>query len=286
MTVNLVPFPRGYIGQENLTEEITRMIQRGTFPRFVILEGSKGSGKRTLARELIAKTLGATFIECETGVDAVREVVGKSYKSQDTVVYFIDDADWMSTAAKNTLLKVTEEPPNAAYFVVGVIDRGNILETITSRAVTFPIAPYSPEQLTDYWYDAYGQWADRWDDIKDFVRNVGDLQYFADEFMSASKGVIGFAQTVLENVATVSGVNALKIAGYFNLGDDPTKIDPEFFMHVFKMLCYKKLVAEKDETMAKWILITCRTERMLRDYHMGVLPLLDTWMFDLRSVTR
>ena len=285
MSAGLVNFPKRYFGQERLTQEIQQMIYNGHLPRFIILEGSKGSGRRTLARELIAQSMNATFIECETGVDAVRAMTEKAYKMSEPTVYFIDDADGMSTAAKNALLKVTEEPPNNAYFVLALVNRENTLGTIKSRAITFPMEPYSTEQLRDYWYSVYGQWEDRWGDIAGYVRNFGDLQYFAEEF-EKGKSVVKFAKTVLENVATVSGTNALKIADYFNLGNEPDKFDPEFFLHVFKVMCYEKLTKTGDPVMAKWILITCRAERQMGNYNLTVWGIMDTWMFELRSAAR
>ena len=275
------------IGQERLKSTIAHMIAKSRLPRFIILEGDKGSGRKTFAVEGITKELEATFVEYETGVDSVREMIEQSYRLSIPTVYFIGNADKMSLAAKNAMLKIVEEPPNNAYFVVSMQDRENTLETIRSRAMVLSMDAYSRRELEDYWMAEYPQFTDEFAEIADYARNIGDLQFFANEFITSSHRVLDFAKTVLENVATVSGVNALKIAGYFNLGDEPNKVDVEFFMYVFRVMCFKRMIAhpctQESEVMAQWVRITASTSRMLRTQGMTVLPILDMWLFDLRK---
>ena len=106
------------IGQEFVRGQLREMIELNTVPRFLILTGVKGSGKYTLAKWL-TKQMKSFLVEPELSVDAVREVVKNCYKCSGDTVYIFRDADRMSAAAKNALLKVTEEPPRQAYFEIG-----------------------------------------------------------------------------------------------------------------------------------------------------------------------
>ena len=124
------------IGQRVLRDRITGQIIKGRFPRFSIIIGEKGSGKKTLATE-IRHQLFANEVVTDTKVDSIREIIELAYKVNDTTVYIIPDCDNMSSAAANALLKVTEEPPKNAYFILTCENEENLLQTIRSRGVTY-----------------------------------------------------------------------------------------------------------------------------------------------------
>lgn len=83
------------------------------------------------------------FIEMDaashTGVDTIRQliedaaflpVIGRKR------VYLIDEAHMLSKAAFNALLKILEEPPASAIFILATTDAEKILETVRSRCFT------------------------------------------------------------------------------------------------------------------------------------------------------
>ena len=51
------------IGQHNLQSRIKQLIENRTFPRFSILVGPKGSGKKTLVEEVIRPKLNLSIID-------------------------------------------------------------------------------------------------------------------------------------------------------------------------------------------------------------------------------
>ena len=136
------------IGQERLLTRIDKMIEAG-FPRFTIICGNKQSGRKTIARR-IAKALGAYLINSSIKVDDVREIIDLAYKQTEPIVYLLADVDKMSPAAKNALLKITEEPPRKAYFIMTLQDINNTLATLKSRATVLNIDPYTPADLMKY----------------------------------------------------------------------------------------------------------------------------------------
>ena len=124
------------IGQRYLLERINGQVERGRFPRFAIFIGEKGSGKKCLA-STIADYLKYPISFVDTKVDSIREVINTAYKVDAPIIYVITDCDNMSSAAANALLKVTEEPPRNAYFILTCENEENLLQTIRSRGVTY-----------------------------------------------------------------------------------------------------------------------------------------------------
>ena len=137
------------MGQKNLLREIYEYIEKDNVPRFMMLSGSKYSGKTFLAKE-IAKQISKEVIEVDYKVDAVRDMINTAYKISNKVIYIVDDAQLMSENAKNALLKVTEEPPRKAYIILVVEDFKYIPETLISRANVLRIKKYSRDEIQDY----------------------------------------------------------------------------------------------------------------------------------------
>lgn len=83
-----------------------------------------------------------------TGVDQVREIIDAASLLPvlgTRRVYLIDEAHMLSKAACNALLKILEEPPRTALFMLATTDPGKIIETVTSRCFTlfFDPVPYA-----------------------------------------------------------------------------------------------------------------------------------------------
>ena len=72
---------------------------------------------------------------CDISVDSVREVIKNCYTVSYPMVYIFPHVEKMSLNAINSLLKITEEPPNASLFVLTVDRIDNLISTIRSRAV-------------------------------------------------------------------------------------------------------------------------------------------------------
>ena len=135
------------IGQLQLQEKINRIID--TYPKFSIFVGPKGSGKKTLAKE-VCKRLNLPIINFGTGIEDVRTAIDLAYDRFDAYCYMFPDADGMSVTAKNGLLKVTEEPPKNAYFILTLQSMSNTLGTIESRGTIFNLDPYTTDELISY----------------------------------------------------------------------------------------------------------------------------------------
>lgn len=156
------------VGQKDIVENIRKQSIKNRFFQVYILGGQFGSGKTTMAR-IIAMAAncehkdanGNPCCQCEackeildgvsmdvteidaasnTGVDNIRawkENVGFYPTFLKKKVYIIDEVHMLSSGAFNALLKVLEEPPAHAMFVLCTTEVKKIPATVRSRAAMY-----------------------------------------------------------------------------------------------------------------------------------------------------
>lgn len=156
------------VGQKDIVENIRKQSIKNRFFQVYILGGQFGSGKTTMAR-IIAMAAncehkdanGNPCCQCEackeildgvsmdvteidaasnTGVDNIRawkESVGFYPTFLKKKVYIIDEVHMLSSGAFNALLKVLEEPPAHAMFVLCTTEVKKIPATVRSRAAMY-----------------------------------------------------------------------------------------------------------------------------------------------------
>lgn len=161
------------IGHEEARAQLSSMAAGGRLPHGLILSGPRGIGKATaafaLARFLLSGAQGTALDappgnsvygrvaaggepdlltvkreegKASLGVDAVRKIAHFAHhtaaKSGGWRVVVVDDADIMTRAAQNALLKVLEEPPPRAALILVTHRLGALLPTVRSRAAVIP----------------------------------------------------------------------------------------------------------------------------------------------------
>lgn len=170
------------IGHEDIVKHFKSSIELGKVSHAYILNGEKGSGKKTLAG-IVAKSL-----QCETGdpdpcgkcksclqaesgnqpdiiwvthekpnvvsVDEIREQVindvGLKPYSSRYKIYIIPDAQLMNSQAQNALLKTLEEPPEYAIIMLLTNNVNKFLPTILSRSIVLNFKPVEPLYMIEY----------------------------------------------------------------------------------------------------------------------------------------
>ena len=165
------------LGNERLKTGLTAAFASGKLSHCYLLAGPPGSGKHTLARILTAAmecTQGArrpcgTCLQCRKVLDGVHpDVITVDDPAKKTVtvemirkaradvyikpneglrkVYIIPRAMDMNPAAQNALLKVIEEPPEYAAFLLLTEGAERLLPTIRSRCVPLQLSPLTEAQ--------------------------------------------------------------------------------------------------------------------------------------------
>lgn len=168
-------------GQDVIKNVLENQILNGKISHAYIFAGSRGVGKTTVAR-LFAKTLNCqnrakneiepcnkcesciainsssdlNIIEIDaasyTGVDNVRELrnIAKIPPEKNKYkIFIIDEAQMLSKAAFNALLKILEEPPERVIFILATTEINKIPDTILSRCQIFKFKKPSKKEIIE-----------------------------------------------------------------------------------------------------------------------------------------
>ncbi|MFM1966770.1 MAG: hypothetical protein RL134_2495 [Actinomycetota bacterium] len=157
------------VGQEHVTEPLSRALASDRMHHAYLLSGPRGCGKTSTAR-ILARSLNCAqgptpdpCGECQScidlapngpgsidvieldaashgGVDDTRELreramfapVSSRYK-----VYIVDEAHMVTNAGFNALLKLVEEPPDHVRFIFATTEADKVIPTIRSRTFNY-----------------------------------------------------------------------------------------------------------------------------------------------------
>jgi len=162
-------------------------VYKDIHPDFEIKRG--GSGKRSFH------------------ADVVREIRTKAFirpNEADSRVFLLLDAQNMSVQAQNALLKIIEEPPRSVFFILTCETRGQLLQTIQSRAATVTLEALDIRECEDYLREKF----------------PGASQQEISAAAVGADGNIGRAQTLLTNESTKSEYEAARTALYALIKND------------------------------------------------------------------
>lgn len=278
------------IGQKHIQDTFNKFIENGSVPRFMVFTGVKGSGKYTLAK-WVTRKMKAYLVEPELSVDAVREVVKNCYKCSGDTVYIFRDADKMSAAAKNALLKVTEEPPRQAYFILTVQNAENALETLRSRATVMSMLPYTPAEKEEFLNDLIDTTHRTLDEetrqlILSASDNLGQITRYIDMDV---RELHDFCRLVIEKIGVVSGVNAFKIGQRIKIKEDGEGYEPDLFFNMLNHLLLSDILEGRgpcghDKSCARMLKVCSKYAQELTLTGVKKDATLDMWILEMREV--
>ncbi len=145
-------------GQEAAVDYLESIINSRRIPHAILLTGSRGIGKTTLAR-IFAKSLGIDTHDIyeidaasNNSVDDVRtliEEVNTLPLSSEYKMYILDEVHMFSKQAFNALLKVLEEPPKHVLFVFATTELHKVIPTVISRCQVIHLKKPTVKILTE-----------------------------------------------------------------------------------------------------------------------------------------
>ena len=173
-------FPN-FAGNQEIKYLLENMFTQGRLPHAIILQGEDGLGKHTLAEILAAAAVCSAGEEAPCGkcpgcikaaagshpdihraqgtgasrsfhVEEIRFIRSDVYKKPHEArhrVYLLFGAHTMSVQAQNALLKVLEEPPEYALFILTCPSASALLPTVCSRAQIFTLTPPPFEEAVE-----------------------------------------------------------------------------------------------------------------------------------------
>ncbi len=170
-----------FIGNEKIKNQLIYLCEAERLPHAIIIEGDEGLGKRTLARELalnllcrggdkpcrecsqcrkVMKGVHPDVIEYSAPdqpgkfpIKKVRELRDDAFtkpNEADYKIYILANCQSMLAPAQNALLKILEEPPSYAIFILCVTNKSAMLETVLSRAVVITLEGVPAAQGAEY----------------------------------------------------------------------------------------------------------------------------------------
>jgi DNA polymerase-3 subunit delta' len=121
----------------------------------------------------------------EIGIDDIRELQRLAnlppYEGKRKV-FIIDDAEYLSIEAANSLLKILEEPPPKVVWLLLAAEERRLLPTLVSRCQRLELKPMSLSQVQDFLISSHGA-------------PLGKAQLLA----RLSHGCLGWALAALKN---------------------------------------------------------------------------------------
>lgn len=214
------------IGQELVLDKLD-------FKGPYIITGQRGSGKTSLAKEIIMKVIcedGTGCGECKNcatflhdnypdyhyiqggKIDEVREIINQINKKpfyHKHVVLF-DDMDKMTPAAQNSLLKTIEELSDRCLFVITGTIKSSILKTIFSRCYKITPILLSKEVILQELIKKYPE------ENKDYLEFISEYSF----------GSLGSAYKMIEKKEFYEmlkeDVENIKETNFFELGNKYT----------------------------------------------------------------
>lgn len=154
------------VGQQHVTDVLTRALKQGKIAHAYLLTGPKGVGKTSIARILAHEINRLTYTDdsshldvieidaaSNNGVEDIRDLRDKvqiAPVSASKKIYIIDEVHMLSKAAFNALLKTLEEPPAHVVFILATTDVEKLPATIISRTQRFHFRSISPEDAVKH----------------------------------------------------------------------------------------------------------------------------------------
>ena len=267
------------IGQLRIIKGIDQFVKNSS-NRFIIIVGEKGCGKKVATNHL-AKSLKASLVVNEIKVDSVRDCIKTAYTQIYKIVYAFYDVDKMSLQAKNSFLKITEEPPKKAYVVLTVTNKFNLPATLHSRATIFDMQDYSEEQLLEYQEKTKSYTIEETKQLLEICTLPGDFDYFQTTDINT---FYEFVHLVVENIADVSGANAFKITQKIKTKIDGEGFEAYLFLKVVAKLFLKKVLTENNNCDYQAWKITSIAKHDLSINGINKQFLIDKWILDVRDI--
>ena len=267
-----------YVGQYQAEGLIDRWVNGNIFPHFLLIAGDEGSGRKSLSY-LIAKALKSQiYTISDISVDSCRRLVETAYTIDSRMVYLIPDCDGMSVAAKNSLLKLTEEPPENAYIIMTLKSLDNTLNTLRSRSQHVVMEPYSREDLSKLCDNAT---------ICDIANTPGMVKTLEALGYDNVNKFVDTCDKLISYIDKVSIANALKSSNSIKFKESDKGYDLQLMLSGLEYALSRRINdADQLVRISCWYKVLARYRIMFNRPGVNKRAVYDKLVFDIRALLR
>lgn len=274
------------LGQDTVLDKFDKMIEEHTLPHCLVIMGSYGSGRKYMAKYITDK-LDATIYQSDEDKNTVayaRKVIEQAYTQTEPIVYLFNNMDYLKVEVANALLKITEEPPENAYFIITCTLIMDIPKTLRSRCFSI--------RLKHYDYNTLAEIALR-NGCK--PENIGKVLQDCEtpglvinrlKTMQTVQELEEYVDKVVDNIGKVSTSNVFKIDEKIAFKVDDTGFNLNAFWIAFSNNCMqrtKEIHNSKRNMYFRWIRITGEYREKLLINGINKRILFDTWLVEIRD---
>ena len=210
------------IGQTKLMSIIDSYTKQ-SLPKTLMLLGSAGCGKHTVAKYLTEK-FEFNYVEIEESV-TIADLENFLYSTIDTI--YLIDLNRFSEKQQNQFLKFIEEPSKSVYIILIANSEVNVLNTVLNRCTKHYFEPYTKEQIEQITNTS----------VNDLAFNIfktpGKLLNLTE---SSFNDILELAEKVVKKINIAPYANAISISTKINYKDLYNKIDYNLFFDVVEYL--------------------------------------------------
>ncbi len=278
------------IGQKKLLAELDSMLDKRAvtaLPRFTLILGMRGAGHEELARYIANKFDDADYIQLQdVKIDSIRTMIKQAYSLHRVTIFCIPHADDMSINAKNAMLKVVEEVPNKAYFIMCLEDLSNTLATIESRAQMLRMDVSTSDEIKRFARSLYESKPDdaEIDMIGRVCMSEGEVKMMQ---KYGAKNFYAYAKYVVDNMTKMSGAEVFKLSEKLALKDEEDKYDLKLFLRTLQMILVDDMEADTTNKYTKELLLSYTISKYLSDLRIKGINktmLMDNLFLEVRRV--
>lgn len=269
------------IGQQANITLVTRLLREGRLPHFIIVNGTKYSGKRMLVAELI-NIIDKTASEVGKGVEDVREMIDDIYASQHERVYYLYNLEKYNYKSIESILKICEEPPAYSYLIVTVDNLDFLKATIKNRAFILNVLAYTYNEMIEY-IKASGHAYNLTEFGYNLIKTPSMFKYFiCDKNIEKYKDFFKRFDKIMD----ITPTNALRAVDYFNLKEgENDKMDFWLFLDWLAVLLAKYSI-EKAIDVVSLAVIILRFKENQRVMGVNMSALVNTFIILFRKHAR
>ena len=267
----------GYeILHEDIAENLINNIRGGISCQAYIFEGQRGVGTtecaKLFANSLVCKnistapcgncnacimakaeshpdiyTLSPVDGKRNISVDQIRNIVTDAYTKpyeSGKKVYIISYGDDMNEQAQNAFLKVLEEPPQYAVFVILAENNESLLPTIRSRCTSVKFNPVGDEKVREYIRNNYPEDSEKADFLVQYAGGVvGEIEKIlnTENFLSLRQESLG----KLEALLSQRKLDSYQVAEFLEENKDDAELILKFWQGFLRDMMLIQTGAQK-----------------------------------------